>query len=203
MRLSASPRHGVVRTTRAMVFTHFTGIFEVCNSRRVSGVSVEYRPVRGFTGSGFPASTSSFRAGPATLFLRRDCQMTRRRGQSGIWVALLASLIIASTAEAQSDSRTMASGQVLLSGISRTSILIARRKARQRSGFRMRRRTGSSECGLNWLLATSRPKSSAKLARFTASRRVSAGTRLPRVRYHWFGRHLPKRQRTDEDDLIQ
>jgi hypothetical protein len=51
VRLSAPPVHGVVRTIRAMVFTHFTGIFEVCNSRRVSGVSVEYRPVRGFTGS--------------------------------------------------------------------------------------------------------------------------------------------------------
>ena len=42
--------------------------------------------------------------------------MTRRRRQSGIWVALLVSLIIASAAEAQSDSRTMASGQVLRLG---------------------------------------------------------------------------------------
>jgi hypothetical protein len=42
--------------------------------------------------------------------------MTRRRRKSGIWVVLSASLVIASTAKAQSDSRTMASGQVLRLG---------------------------------------------------------------------------------------
>ena len=48
VRLSAPPMHGVVKPMRMM---GFTGIYEVCNSRRVAGVSVEYRPERGFAGS--------------------------------------------------------------------------------------------------------------------------------------------------------
>jgi hypothetical protein len=51
VRLSAPPKHGVVRTASTMGFAHFAGTFEICNSRRVAGVSVEYRPDRGFTGS--------------------------------------------------------------------------------------------------------------------------------------------------------
>jgi hypothetical protein len=50
VRLSPPAMHGVVRTIKTTGFANFTGTFEICNSRRVLGVSVEYRPERGFTG---------------------------------------------------------------------------------------------------------------------------------------------------------
>ena len=52
VRPSAAPTHGVVRTVKTSAFSHFTGApFDQCNSRRVPGVSVEYRPERGFAGT--------------------------------------------------------------------------------------------------------------------------------------------------------
>ena len=52
IRLSAAPTHGVVRTVKTSAFSHFTGApFDQCNSSRVPGVSVEYRPERGFAGT--------------------------------------------------------------------------------------------------------------------------------------------------------
>jgi hypothetical protein len=52
VRLSAAPTHGVVRTVKTSAFSRFTKApFDQCNSRRVPGVSVEYRPERGFAGT--------------------------------------------------------------------------------------------------------------------------------------------------------
>jgi hypothetical protein len=51
VRLSAAPTHGVVSTMRTSGFSHCSGTFDQCNSRRVAGVSVDYRPEKGFVGT--------------------------------------------------------------------------------------------------------------------------------------------------------
>jgi len=51
VRLSVPPTHGVVRTIQTSGFSHFSGPFAQCDARRVAGVSVEYRPERGFAGA--------------------------------------------------------------------------------------------------------------------------------------------------------
>jgi hypothetical protein len=51
VRLSVPPTHGVVRTVKKSGFSRFSGPFAQCNARRVAGVSVEYRPERGFAGT--------------------------------------------------------------------------------------------------------------------------------------------------------
>jgi hypothetical protein len=51
VRLSVPPTHGVVRTIKTSDFSHFSGAFDQCNARRVAGMSVEYRPERGFAGT--------------------------------------------------------------------------------------------------------------------------------------------------------
>jgi hypothetical protein len=51
VRLSVAPTHGAVGTTKASNFAHFSGAFDQCSARRVAGVSVEYRPERGFVGA--------------------------------------------------------------------------------------------------------------------------------------------------------
>jgi hypothetical protein len=51
VRLSAAPSHGVVRTIKTSGFSRFTGSYENCNSRRVAGVTAEYRPERAFVGA--------------------------------------------------------------------------------------------------------------------------------------------------------
>src|SRR3974390_2258652 len=51
VRLSFAPRHGVITTVKRSDFSHFSAAhYDRCNSRRVLGVSAEYRPTRGFTG---------------------------------------------------------------------------------------------------------------------------------------------------------
>jgi hypothetical protein len=51
VRLSVPPTHGVVTTIKTSGFSHFSGRFDQCNARRVAGISVEYRPERGFAGA--------------------------------------------------------------------------------------------------------------------------------------------------------
>jgi hypothetical protein len=52
VRVSAVPMHGIVRTMKTSGFSHFSaGAFDRCNTRRVAGVSVEYRPEKGFAGA--------------------------------------------------------------------------------------------------------------------------------------------------------
>jgi hypothetical protein len=52
VRVSAAPTHGFVRTIKKSDFSHFAAApYDRCNSRRVAGVSAEYRPERGFTGT--------------------------------------------------------------------------------------------------------------------------------------------------------
>jgi hypothetical protein len=52
VRVSVAPMHGVVRTMKTSDFSHFAAAaFDRCNTRRVAGVSVEYRPERGFAGT--------------------------------------------------------------------------------------------------------------------------------------------------------
>jgi hypothetical protein len=50
VRLSSAPAHGTVRLREGRGFSFFQG-FQQCNSRRVEGVTVEYRPERGFLGA--------------------------------------------------------------------------------------------------------------------------------------------------------
>lgn len=50
VRISVPPNHGVVTMREGFGFTWFPKLL-LCNSRRVRGVTVEYRPERGFTGS--------------------------------------------------------------------------------------------------------------------------------------------------------
>lgn len=52
VRVSVAPMHGVVRTMKTSDFSHFSGAaFDRYNTRRIAGVSVEYRPERGFAGT--------------------------------------------------------------------------------------------------------------------------------------------------------
>jgi hypothetical protein len=51
VRISTAPTHGVVRTLKTSAFSNFTAPFDRCNTRRVAGVSAEYRPERGFVGT--------------------------------------------------------------------------------------------------------------------------------------------------------
>jgi hypothetical protein len=55
VRLSSAPAHGSVRLKEGWGFSRFQG-YQQCNSRRVEGVTAEYRPERGFLG----ADTVSF-----------------------------------------------------------------------------------------------------------------------------------------------
>jgi hypothetical protein len=50
VRLSSTPAHGSVRLREGRDFSFFQG-YPQCNSRRVEGVTVEYRPERGFFGT--------------------------------------------------------------------------------------------------------------------------------------------------------
>ena len=50
VRLSSAPAHGSVRLREGRGFSFFQG-YQQCNSRRVEGVTVEYRPERGFLGA--------------------------------------------------------------------------------------------------------------------------------------------------------
>lgn len=49
VRLASAPAHGSVRLREGRGFSFFQG-YQQCNSRRVEGVTVEYRPERGFVG---------------------------------------------------------------------------------------------------------------------------------------------------------
>jgi hypothetical protein len=50
VRLSSAPAHGSVRLREGRGFSLFQGYLQ-CNSRLVEGVTVEYRPERGFLGT--------------------------------------------------------------------------------------------------------------------------------------------------------
>jgi hypothetical protein len=50
VRLSSAPAHGSVRLREGRGFSFFQS-YQQCNSRRVEGVTVEYRPERGFLGA--------------------------------------------------------------------------------------------------------------------------------------------------------
>jgi hypothetical protein len=50
VRISRPPRHGVVNMHESTGFSHFATMPE-CNSRKMDGVTIEYVPNRGFTGS--------------------------------------------------------------------------------------------------------------------------------------------------------
>jgi hypothetical protein len=50
VRLSSAPAHGSVRLREGRGFSFFQG-YQQCNFRRVEGVTVEYRPERGFLGT--------------------------------------------------------------------------------------------------------------------------------------------------------
>jgi hypothetical protein len=52
VRLSVAPMHGALRMFKTWDFSHFAATsLDRCNTRRVEGVSVEYRPERGFAGT--------------------------------------------------------------------------------------------------------------------------------------------------------
>jgi hypothetical protein len=51
VRLSAPPAHGAIRSVKTSGFSRFGKPFQECNTRRVRGVTVEYRPEKGFTGA--------------------------------------------------------------------------------------------------------------------------------------------------------
>ncbi len=50
IRVASAPAHGVIVTRQSTGFVNFPGLPQ-CNERRLAGVSVTYRPARGFTGS--------------------------------------------------------------------------------------------------------------------------------------------------------
>jgi hypothetical protein len=52
VRLTSAPAHGSVQLREGRAFAFFEGSgYQQCNSRRVEGVTVEYRPERGFVGT--------------------------------------------------------------------------------------------------------------------------------------------------------
>jgi hypothetical protein len=51
VRLDAAPMHGSIRLLQQSNYSNFNGSYEICNSRRVAGITVEYFPKRGFIGS--------------------------------------------------------------------------------------------------------------------------------------------------------
>jgi hypothetical protein len=50
VRISRGPSHGALTMREGLGFTNFAKMPQ-CNSQKVQGVTVEYRPERGFTGS--------------------------------------------------------------------------------------------------------------------------------------------------------
>jgi hypothetical protein len=50
VRVEAAPMHGSVHVVETTGYSNFTANYEICNSRRIAGVTVQYRPQRGFTG---------------------------------------------------------------------------------------------------------------------------------------------------------
>jgi hypothetical protein len=50
VRVETVPMHGSVHMVETTGFSHFTENYESCNSRRIAGVTVQYRPQRGYIG---------------------------------------------------------------------------------------------------------------------------------------------------------
>ncbi|MGA2492128.1 MAG: hypothetical protein ABSF67_04170 [Roseiarcus sp.] len=51
VRVLSGPSSGTIRIVQRADYSHFTGNFEQCNTRKISGESVYYTPQKGFTGS--------------------------------------------------------------------------------------------------------------------------------------------------------